>query len=155
MSNAEQKRPERILVLSGGGGRGAYQVGVCEVLAEKGWTPDVILGNSIGATNGAILAAPQCEGAIGGVELLKQVWLTEIAGNKLHQVSGEWPAFLGKLIQWVIALLQQAQKPPARTLSNDALLDDLVDSLVDGVEVQERSFEQAVGSALKRALKGA
>ena len=64
MSHMDKKRPERVLVLSGGGGRGAYQVGVCEVLAEKGWAPDVILGNSIGATNGAILAAPRCDGKL-------------------------------------------------------------------------------------------
>ena len=98
MSNVEPKRPERILVLSGGGGRGAYQVGVCEVLAslEEPWIPDMITGNSIGATNGAILAAPRPVGQPRGtgVELLKKVWVEEIAGNKLHKVSREWPVLL-------------------------------------------------------------
>jgi NTE family protein len=162
MSNADKKRPERILVLSGGGGRGAYQVGVCEVLAEKGWTPDVILGNSIGATNGAILAAPRVDAMPGisavsssAVELLKRVWLTEIAGNKLHRVSAEWPAFLGKVIQWVIALMQEAQEPTARDLfGDDELLDDLVDSLVDDdLDVQERSFGETGDGAIKKVLK--
>jgi len=48
---------ERALVLSGGGGRGAYHVGVLRFLEEQGWTPDIIVGTSIGAVNGAALAS--------------------------------------------------------------------------------------------------
>ena len=78
------------------------------------------------------------------------MWRTEIAGNKLHRVSDEWPAFLGKLIQWVIALMQQAEKPAARVLGDDALLDELVDSLVDEVDVQERSFGETADELRSR-----
>ncbi len=42
---------ERALVLSGGGARGAYQVGVIKYLNELGWIPDMICGTSIGAIN--------------------------------------------------------------------------------------------------------
>jgi NTE family protein len=48
---------KRALVLSGGGGRGAYHVGVYKYLEEQGLTPDIIVGTSIGAVNGAMLAA--------------------------------------------------------------------------------------------------
>lgn len=48
---------KRILVLSGGGGRGAYHVGVLEYLEEAGWRPDVILGSSVGAVNAAALGS--------------------------------------------------------------------------------------------------
>ena len=48
---------ERALVLSGGGGRGAYHVGVLRYLEEQGWEPDIIVGTSIGAVNGAALAS--------------------------------------------------------------------------------------------------
>lgn len=48
---------KRALVLSGGGGRGAYHVGVCKYLEEQGLTPDIVVGTSIGAVNGAMLAA--------------------------------------------------------------------------------------------------
>jgi NTE family protein len=49
---------ERVgLVLSGGGARGAYHVGVIQYLAEKGISIDVISGASIGALNGAVIAA--------------------------------------------------------------------------------------------------
>jgi NTE family protein len=47
----------RALVLSGGGGRGAYHVGVLRFLEEHEWHPDVIVGTSIGAVNGAAIAS--------------------------------------------------------------------------------------------------
>jgi NTE family protein len=47
----------RALVLSGGGGRGAYHVGVLRFLEEHEWTPDIIVGTSIGAVNGAAIAS--------------------------------------------------------------------------------------------------
>lgn len=48
---------KRALVLSGGGGRGAYHVGVYKYLEEKGLLPDVVVGTSIGAVNGAMIAS--------------------------------------------------------------------------------------------------
>ena len=57
----------RTLILSGGGGRGAFHAGVYKYLcqAEKPgvdaahqgtWTPDIVVGTSIGAVNGAAIA---------------------------------------------------------------------------------------------------
>ena len=45
------------LVLSGGGGRGAYHVGVLRFLEEHEWMPNVVAGTSIGAVNGAAIAS--------------------------------------------------------------------------------------------------
>lgn len=53
----ESEKPKRALVLSGGGGRGAYHVGVLEFLEEHDWHPDIVVGTSIGAVNGAALAS--------------------------------------------------------------------------------------------------
>src|SRR5262245_21993617 len=49
---------KKALVLSGGGGRGAYHIGVIEELVRQGWMadgrgPDIIAGTSIGAINAA------------------------------------------------------------------------------------------------------
>lgn len=44
------------LVLSGGGAKGAYQVGVLRYMAEIGMNVDAISGASIGALNGAIIS---------------------------------------------------------------------------------------------------
>src|SRR5262250_2863523 len=45
-----------VLVLQGGGALGAYQVGVFEALHEADVEPDWVIGTSIGAINGAIIA---------------------------------------------------------------------------------------------------
>jgi len=51
------RRPRVAFVLSGGGNLGAIQVGMLRALAEREVVPDVILGCSIGALNGAAFAA--------------------------------------------------------------------------------------------------
>ncbi|HYL87535.1 MAG TPA: patatin-like phospholipase family protein [Burkholderiales bacterium] len=48
---------QTVLVLQGGGALGAYQGGVFEALHEAGLEPDWVIGTSIGAINGAIIAA--------------------------------------------------------------------------------------------------
>jgi NTE family protein len=57
--------PERlpiVLVLQGGGALGAYQAGVYQALHEHDLAPDWIVGTSIGAINGALIAGnPQAE----------------------------------------------------------------------------------------------
>ena len=45
-----------VLVLQGGGALGAYQVGVYEALHEANIEPDWVIGTSIGAINGALIA---------------------------------------------------------------------------------------------------
>lgn len=47
------------LVLSGGGAKGAFQVGALQVLKEQGVTFDAISGVSVGTLNGAMLATGQ------------------------------------------------------------------------------------------------
>ena len=69
-------RPKIGLVLSGGGARGAYEVGVLRYVRERirGETRfDIITGSSIGAINGAYIAAtadrPKAQG-----RLLARMW---------------------------------------------------------------------------------
>lgn len=52
-----QSDRSRALVLSGGGGRGAYHVGALRFLEEHDWNPNIIVGTSIGAVNGAAIAS--------------------------------------------------------------------------------------------------
>lgn len=57
MAQPRRKLPGQVvLVLQGGGALGAYQVGVFEALHEAGIEPDWVIGTSIGAVNGAIIA---------------------------------------------------------------------------------------------------
>jgi len=67
--------PERtVLVLGGGGGRGAAQLGVLRALAERGVRPDVVVGTSVGALNAAAIAAV---GLPAAVPLLEHIWASE------------------------------------------------------------------------------
>jgi len=58
-------------VLGGGGVLGAHEVGMLRALAEHGIKPDVVLGTSIGAVNGALYAA---DPTLAGVERLAELW---------------------------------------------------------------------------------
>ncbi len=59
-------------VLSGGGARGALQVGALRALYEAGERPDLIVGTSIGAWNGALLA---WNPTLAGIEAMEAAWL--------------------------------------------------------------------------------
>lgn len=56
------------VALEGGGAKGSYQVGVMKALYEFGVFPDVVVGSSIGAINGAFIATGQ-------MEALEALWL--------------------------------------------------------------------------------
>src|SRR5438270_8471612 len=60
------------VVLSGGGNRGAAQVGMLRALVEAGIRPDVVVGTSVGSLNGAALARDPTPA---GIEDLQAVWL--------------------------------------------------------------------------------
>lgn len=50
---------------------GATQVGMLRALLERGVTPDLILGTSVGAVNGAMIA---CDPTLGAVDRLTELW---------------------------------------------------------------------------------
>jgi hypothetical protein len=67
LSTLRIPQKKRALVLPGGGGRGAYQVGVAKAFEEVGIKFDMIFGTSIGALNGVMMAQ-------GSIERLEQLW---------------------------------------------------------------------------------
>ena len=60
-------------VLSGGASLGAIQVGMLRALADEDIRPDLIVGTSVGAVNGAFLASHGCTRA--SVDELAAAWL--------------------------------------------------------------------------------
>lgn len=63
-------------VLGGGGVRGAVEVGMLQALLEAGIVPDLVVGTSIGAINGAVVAADPSQRAI---EILTEAWASPTA----------------------------------------------------------------------------
>ncbi len=83
---------QTVLVLQGGGAMGAFECGVSRALEEHGIVPDVVAGVSIGAFNGAIIAAnPGCATAA-----LESFWeeLTvcspEFGGGQIDAAVTSW-----------------------------------------------------------------
>ncbi len=83
----ERKIKEQVvLVLQGGGALGAYQAGVYQALMEGGIEPDWVIGTSIGAINGSIIAGNAPENR---VARLREFWDGAARGRPLDQF---WPA---------------------------------------------------------------
>jgi NTE family protein len=70
-------QPKIAFVLGGGGLLGAHEVGMLRALTEAGIRPDLVVGTSVGAFNGAFVAADPS----GAVELLTNAWQGEGAGS--------------------------------------------------------------------------
>jgi len=75
-----------VLVMQGGGALGAFQAGVYQALHEAGVEPDWVVGTSIGAINGALIAGnPPAQ----RLARLQQFWQC-VAGG-CAAVSRSWP----------------------------------------------------------------
>jgi NTE family protein len=72
--------PRTAFVLGGGGVLGAAEVGMLKALLAAGVTPDLIVGTSIGAVNGAMLAADPTSA---GVRRLAAVWENAVSDGPL------------------------------------------------------------------------
>lgn len=66
-------------VLGGGGVLGAVEVGMLRALVEAGVRPDLVVGTSVGAVNGAAFCA---DPTAAGVERLGRLW-TELSGGEV------------------------------------------------------------------------
>jgi NTE family protein len=66
------RQPDTVaFVLGGGGILGAHEVGMLRALVERSVEPELVLGTSIGAVNGALFAADPTPA---GVERLRELW---------------------------------------------------------------------------------
>jgi len=83
------------LVLQGGGALGAYQVGVYEALHEAGIEPDWVIGTSIGAINGAIIAGNLPEQRMARLNAFWDLVRREPSVN----LWGLWPTLAGAAAQ--------------------------------------------------------
>ncbi|NNG40631.1 patatin-like phospholipase family protein [Flexivirga sp. ID2601S] len=71
-------------VLGGGGVLGATQIGAMRALLQRGITPDLVVGTSIGAINGSFVAAEPSED---GIEALGELWAGLGSGRLLFDTG--------------------------------------------------------------------
>lgn len=77
-------------VLGGGGVLGAHEVGMLRALDEAGIKPDVIVGTSVGALNGVMLAAAPGD----AVAALTELWSSDVVRTAF---GGSWMTRLSTL----------------------------------------------------------
>ena len=120
-----RRAPSIALVLAGGGARGAYEAGVLSVLLPalpEDERPNLILGASVGAVNGAYLAATLPDGGdpalIGGRAIWEQIKWSDVLATPsvrdLERIARAALTFTGLLSLEIPALLDAT--PLKRTL---------------------------------------
>ncbi|RFB01748.1 patatin-like phospholipase family protein [Parvularcula marina] len=138
----------RALVLTGGGARGAYQVGVLKALAKltpEGTQPfPVITGVSVGALNASVLAT-EPENFAAGARKLEEIWRS-LHCDQIFTTRGR--DVRGRLRKWASSLFfgWAGAHPPPSLLDNSPL-GELLLQHVDFEEVN-----RAVGNSPLRAL---
>ncbi|CAM3849135.1 patatin-like phospholipase family protein [Isoptericola cucumis] len=124
-------------VLGGGGVRGAVHVGMLQALFEARVRPELVVGTSIGAINGAAVAA---EPSVAVVDRLVDAWSSTTA----TEVYGEaWYRQLGRLARSHTHLYDPAalRRLIAGTLGEHATFEDLEVPLVVAAASIERASE--------------
>lgn len=132
----ERGEVETAFVLGGGGVLGACEVGMLRALLEAGIEPDLVLGTSVGAINGAVFAAePELE----GVARLEKVW-TELDARGVFEGS-------------LFTRLGTAVRTRTHLHSNEALRLLLAEALGDArIEQLPLRFE-CVAASIERAAE--
>ncbi|GEL96066.1 patatin [Cellulomonas composti] len=125
-------------MLGGGGVRGAVQVGMLRALFEAGVRPDTIVGTSIGAINGAALAADPTPDVVAKLE---HAWASPAAAA----VYGDsWPKQLRRLARSRTHLNdpEPLRRLIADMIGEDARFEDLAVPLAVAAACIERAAER-------------
>ena len=151
-----------VFVLQGGGALGAYQAGVYEALHEAKVEPDWVIGTSIGAINGAIIAGnPPGQ----RIERLKQFWeqvaYQGSATAGLLPVLDEWlrnvsimtrgiPAFFAPHVGALLGMQSDGGSAAAAFYSTEPLRQTLL-SLIDFGYLNGKQTRLTVGAVAVRS----
>ncbi|MBJ7551954.1 patatin-like phospholipase family protein [Marinomonas ostreistagni] len=141
------------LLLSGGGARGAYQVGVLNALATMATknTPipfDILCGTSAGALNATFLAS-QAQSFSKAVKQLSYIW-RHLTTDQIFQMS-RWPIASSITKTLTSAFLQQ-QSGNALALMTNQPLEDLLRRFLDfnriAIALNQRHIETLAITAM-------
>ncbi|GGA89141.1 patatin [Neiella marina] len=142
-----QPKPNSAIVLTGGGARAAYQVGVLKAISEcfpgSGRLPfDIICGTSAGAINGTALSCYAANFRL-GIKKIEWVWRNFETAKVYHS------DLRGICRQLLLNLLpvKTAQPDQALAVLNNAPLKQLLTSLLDLSRIErniDRGFLKAV-----------
>ncbi len=126
--NHMKKKYERVLVLGGGGVKGAFQIGTIKHLIEQGIKWDLIVGVSVGALTGSYLSMFNKHEIIEGVNQLEDFWRKQIKNDNIYKPRG--PGFW----KYAIAFFKKSvnsTEPLKKLIQENWDIDKLVKSDVD------------------------
>jgi NTE family protein len=148
-----------VLVFQGGGALGAYQAGVYQALHEAGIMPDWVIGTSIGAINGAIIAGnPPGE----RMARLQEFW-RRVQHSPLLTAAATLPGIGPSIANWItvtgglegfftpnphaFASPQRTMPPEQAGYYSTAPLLENLRSLIDLTHLNSRAVRLTVGAA--------
>jgi NTE family protein len=146
------------LVMSGGGARGAYEVGVLSVLMpeleRRGERPSIVVGTSVGAFNAAFVAASAHRPAADALDDGIRTWHELVWTDSLEPlgVAGEEP-----VRRRLIAQLLGVQRPRVHALLDPTPLEATLERIVDFRQMARNVADGALDSvavATTSALTG-
>ncbi|MGW4276483.1 patatin-like phospholipase family protein [Streptomyces seoulensis] len=126
--------PTRAFVLGGGGALGAHEVGMLKALFAAGVHPDLVVGTSVGAINGAAVAADPSRAS---VARLADLWT---GLGRAGVFSG---SLLGRLSTAVRSGTHQYQPAPLRELLSTHLPVTRIDALALPFQCVAANVERA------------
>jgi len=142
------------LILSGGGARAAYQVGVLMAIAESAPRDaknpfDIICGTSAGAINATSLAA-QAVHFRTGVRGLERIW-SGLSADDVYRT--DWSSFIGLVGRWILASLRRGESQVPYSLLDNAPLRHLLERVINFKKIQ-RSLDNGHLYALSITASG-
>ena len=127
---------ETAFVLGGGGLLGSNEVGMLRALLEAGVSPDLVVGTSVGAINGAAVAA---EPSLRAIALLTDMW-QHLADSDVYSGSA-------------LRRVRHLARTRTHAHPNDALRDMLTDQFGD-TRVEDLAVRfQCVAASIERAAE--
>jgi NTE family protein len=129
-------KPKVAFVLGGGGHMGAYQVGMLRALLEREVVPGVVVGTSVGALNGAAVAADPTPDV---VDRLEKEWLSVVKRG----------VFAGSLFTGAVTLFRTRT-----SMHSNGPLRELIDRLLPVHRFEDlRVPFQCVAASIERAAE--
>ncbi|MCB1649233.1 MAG: patatin-like phospholipase family protein [Pseudomonadales bacterium] len=143
-----QPPAKKALVLSGGGARGAYQVGVLRAIANllPHQSPNpfqIITGASAGSLNAAAVAS-SAQRLRTGVRALEYVW-KNISSEQVYRLDSS--GLISNASNWVFSFLSNRRRNTPTSLLDNAPLEALLEKVIKFDRVTrniERGFIQAL-----------
>jgi NTE family protein len=130
------RRPEVAFVLGGGGVLGASEVGMLQALLEAGILPDLVVGTSVGALNGVLVAADPSIATVGRLtELWGAIGESDVLGGSLF----------GRLGTLARSRTHLHDSEPLRRLLAEALPVERIEQLTIPFQCVAASIERAAG----------